>query len=622
MSVPIHLEEKLNALPAKPGVYLMKDSGGTVIYVGKAVSLRNRVRQYFQSSRNHPPKVVAMVQRIADFEYMVTDSEVEALILECNLIKRYKPWYNVRLKDDKSYPYLKVTLGEAFPRVCLTRRVVKDGSKYFGPFTNSGAVRETLKLVKKLFPLRTCNVKIDLAEDDTGRSNMPRPCLNYHISRCPAPCTGNITRQAYMETIKEIIMFLEGRHEDLVKDLEAKMYEASENLDFERAARLRDQVKAIRAVTEQQKIVSSAWEDKDVVALARDETGSCAQVFFIRQGKLVGHEHFLLVEHGGQDDREALTAFVKQYYAFASYVPKEIVLQREIDEMNIIARWLEERRGSKVILTVPKRGDAKKLVDMVAKNAQLVLERMKVEALATKDRTAKALEELAEHLGLDEAPRRIECYDISNIQGTLAVGSMVVFEDGKPKKSDYRRFKIKTVEGPNDFAMIEEVIRRRFARALDDDPDSKFAELPDLVIIDGGKGQLGAARKAMRELGFDDITTCGLAKQFELIFMEGRDEPIVLPRGSGALFLVQRIRDEAHRFAITYHRKLRGRAGVRSELLNVPGIGPKRLKALLAAFGSVEGMRKASEEELAAVEGMNASAARNLYEYLHGEGRK
>lgn len=622
MSVPIHLEEKLNALPAKPGVYLMKDSGGTVIYVGKAVSLRNRVRQYFQSSRNHPPKVVAMVQRIADFEYMVTDSEVEALILECNLIKRYKPWYNVRLKDDKSYPYLKVTLGEAFPRVCLTRRVVKDGSKYFGPFTNSGAVRETLKLVKKLFPLRTCNVKIDLAEDDTGRSNMPRPCLNYHINRCPAPCTGNITRQAYMETIKEIIMFLEGRHEDLVKDLEAKMYEASENLDFERAARLRDQVKAIRAVTEQQKIVSSAWEDKDVIALARDETGSCAQVFFIRQGKLVGREHFLLVEHGGQDDREALTAFVKQYYAFASYVPKEIVLQREIDEMNIIARWLEERRGSKVILTVPKRGDAKKLVDMVAKNAQLVLERMKVEALATKDRTAKALEELAEHLGLDEAPRRIECYDISNIQGTLAVGSMVVFEDGKPKKSDYRRFKIKTVEGPNDFAMIEEVIRRRFARALDDDPDSKFAELPDLVIIDGGKGQLGAARKAMRELGFDDITTCGLAKQFELIFMEGRDEPIVLPRGSGALFLVQRIRDEAHRFAITYHRKLRGRAGVRSELLNVPGIGPKRLKALLAAFGSVEGMRKASEEELAAVEGMNASAARNLYEYLHGEGRK
>ena len=604
-----NLDQKLKLLPDKPGVYLMQGEGGKVIYVGKAISLKNRVRSYFQNTAGHTAKVKAMVARIVDLEYIITDSEVEALILECNLIKRYRPNYNVRLRDDKHYPYLKVTVNEVFPRVLITRSIKKDGARYYGPFTSSGAVQATLKLLKKLFPLRSCK-RQNLA---TGA----RPCLNHHIKRCLAPCAGIIEKEHYANLVKEVCLFLEGRHETLIKTMEQQMLQAAEEMQFERAAELRDQIKALEKVAERQKIVSSDLADQDVIAMARGFDEVCVMVFFIRSGKLLGREpHFLQ----GTDDlsrSEVITAFVKQYYSQVEFIPKEILLDEEAGEGDIITQWLKQKRGGKVTIHVPRRGAKKELVDMVAKNALQELEQHNAQLQQEKAMTEGAVLELQQYLNLSNPPWRMECYDISNTQGTESVGSMVVFEGGKPKNQDYRRFKIKTVEGPNDFASMQEVLGRRFKRAAAQ-LNSKWT-LPDLVIIDGGKGQLGAAREIMKELGFGHIPTFGLAKEEEHLFTEGNPDPIILPRGSKPLYLIQRIRDEAHRFALTYHRNLRTKRNLRSVLEDIPGIGSKRKQALYKHFGSLAKIRAASVEELAAAPGMTKTAAREVWEFFQSE---
>ena len=621
----MQVTEKLQYLPSKPGVYIYRDMAGEVIYVGKAVSLKNRVRSYFQSGANLTPKVRAMVPKIADLEYIVTDSEVEALILESNLIKEHRPRYNVFLKDDKSYPYLKITLNEDFPRVYITRRVIRDGARYFGPYTRVGAVHETLRLLKKLFPFRTCKQKEPPVRD--------RPCLNHHIKRCLGPCCGLTGKQEYRKAVGEICLFLEGRQEELVKHLKKRMEEAAEALLFEQAAELRDQLRAVDAVMEKQKIVSTGLEDQDVVALARGISEACVMVFFIRGGKLTGREHFLL--HGTEDMEraEVVTAFIKQYYHQAQFFPREVLLPEIAEEeTEVISRWLSEKKGAKVALRVPKRGEKRSLLEMAEKNALLLLDQIEQERLSSrqdKDNLELALGELAKALGLSKPPYRLECYDISNTQGTETVASMVVFEAGKPQKDQYRRFKIKTVEGPNDFASMQEVIGRRFKRGKEErelvntgqlsSKEAKFHRLPDCVIVDGGKGQLSVAREVMHDLGFGYIPAFGLAKQEELLFKEGEKEPVALPRDSQALYLVQRLRDEAHRFAVTYHRQLRSKRNLKSLLDEVDGIGPKRRRELLKAFSSLEDIAKAGLEELAAVEGMNKKAAEAVYEFFHKE---
>jgi len=638
------LENKLRLLPDKPGVYLMKDARGQIIYVGKARSLKNRVRSYFQSVKNMLPKVQALVAHIEDLEYIITDSEVESLILECNLIKKHRPKYNIRLRDDKNYPYLKVTVNEEFPRVIITRTVKKDGARYFGPFTNAGAVNETLKLLKKVFPIRSCK-----------RPELPlkgRPCLNYHIKRCLAPCTGEVDRESYLAMIKDIVLFLEGRQEDLAARLRAKMEEAAENLDFEKAAELRDQLLAIEKVVEKQKMVSHDLEDQDVIAMARGFDEALMQVFYVRGGKLIGSDHHLLQGTDEMSRVEVMTAFIKQFYAQVEYVPKEILISEEVEEQDVIEEWLKEKKGSKVYLKVPRRGDKLKLVEMAARNALQTLEQYNAELERKQAMTTGAVAELQQYLGLEKAPDRIECYDISNIQGAETVASMVVFEAGEPKNSEYRRFKIKTVEGPNDFASMQEVIGRRFKRAAGNRPSATsyqppvegrlsvagnaaievsrettncelrttgFNKLPDLVIIDGGKGQLNAARAVMKELGFEAIPTYGLAKEFEHLFREGQPDPIILPRNSKALYLIQRIRDEAHRFAITYHRKLRDKRNLRSVLDDIPGVGSKRKQALLKHFGSLAKIKKASLDELADAPGMNRTVAQEVWEFFQGQ---
>lgn len=617
----MELAEKLKRLPDSPGVYLMKNGSGEIIYVGKAVSLKNRVRSYFQSSRNHSPKVVSMVSQIADFEYILTDSEVEALILECNLIKKHKPRYNVRLVDDKSYPYLKVTIDEEFPRIYITRKIVKDGSKYYGPYTDVGALRETMNLLKRIFPLRSCKQK--------SVRNQVRPCLNYHIKRCLAPCSGKIERETYMQMINSVCMFLEGRQEDLVKSLESRMEEAAENLNFEQAAVLRDQIKAIEKVVEKQKIVLSDISDHDIIGIAREGELACVVVFFIRGGKLMGREHFILDETVEMNDNEILSTFVKQYYIQVQYVPKEILLPSGLLEEEIISTWLSQRKGGKVSLRVPKRGEKAQLLGLAVKNAFEELSQHRAQEEQARLKIQGALLGLKNYLGLSSLPRRIECYDISNTQGTESVASMVVFIDGKPRVDQYRRFKIKTVEGPNDFASMQEVISRRFSRAKKEQDDiengkldrekAKFAELPSLVIIDGGKGQLNAAREAMRNSGFASVPAFGLAKENEWLFAENDPEPIILPRNSESLYLLQRIRDEAHRFAITYHRNLRGKRSLKSILDDIPGIGAKRRKALMEHFRSMAKLRNASVEEICQAPGIPRNVAETVYEYLQQE---
>jgi excinuclease ABC subunit C len=603
--------DQLKALPAKPGVYIMRNAKGDVIYVGKAASLRNRVRSYFGAPRSLEPKTRRLVQQVEDFEYIVTGSEQEALILEATLVKQYQPFYNVRLKDDKHYPYLKVDLTDPWPRVYITRKVENDGARYFGPFASSSSVRTTLDLVNKLFPWRSCTKEI------TGTD--ARPCLDYYIKRCIAPCTAYCTKEEYDAVIRQVILFLEGRTEEVLTDLTEKMHEAANGFDFERAAQIRDQIDAVKRVTERQQMATTRPVEMDVFGLARQDDEACVQVFFVRGTKVTGRDHFLV--HGVKDepDETVLASFLEQFYESAVYIPKDILLPAQSDETALIMLWLSGKKGKQVTISVPQRGERKRLIDLANENAGEALQMMRVKWLADKGKTGAALEQLQEALDLPEPPRRIECYDISNTQGTNSVASMVVFIDGHARPQEYRRFKIKTVEGANDFASHAEVMRRRFKRAKDlesnaeaTDKDRAWGALPDLVIIDGGKGQLSAALDAMRDVGVHDIPTVGLAKENEEIFVKDVSEPVILPRNSEGLYLVQRIRDEAHRFAITFHRSVRGKQGVQSALDEIPGIGPSRKKALIKKFGSVRGVREASLEEVAATAGFTKTLAEKV----------
>ncbi len=617
------LLERVKAVPQRPGVYLFRDDKGQVVYVGKAASLRNRMRSYFGAPHSFEPKLRALRDAIADFEYVVTHTEQEALHLEATLVKRHQPFFNVRLKDDKHYPYIKVDLADPWPRLYITRRVEKDGGRYFGPFASASSVRKTLDITKKLFPWRSCTMTI------TGHE--PRPCLEYYIHRCIAPCTSYCTKEEYDEVIRETILFLEGRTDEVVGTLEAQMEAASEALEFERAANLRDQLRAIEQVTETQTVASTKPTDEDVFGLARKDGEAMVQALFVRGIKLVGTDHFSLA--GAQDvsEGEVLGSFLKQFYGSATYVPRRLLLPFEVPETELLAAWLSERRGKPVELLVPRRGEKRKLVEMAQANAREALDQAHARWLADTGKTEAALEELADALELPDLPRRIECYDISNIQGTNAVGSMVVFVDGRPRPQEYRRFRIRTVQGSNDFAMMQEVLRRRFKkasapaeRASHDRESSRdrakaeaWAALPDLLIIDGGKGQLNAGLEVLREAGLEPIVpAAGLAKRNEELFVKDRSEPVVLPRTSQALFLVQRVRDEAHRFAITYHRGLRKKAAVQSALDSVPGIGPKRKKALLRKFGSVKAIREAPVEEIASTVGFTQSLAERVKELV------
>ncbi len=602
-----HLQTKLKTLPKQPGCYLFKDSSGAVLYVGKAVNLRQRVRSYFQKSAQHTPKVARMVRKIADIEWVVTDTELEALILECNLIKRHRPPYNVLMRDDKSYPYLCLTLGERFPRLLVTRRVRKDGSRYFGPFANSNAVWSTHRLLHRTFPLIPCG-KVWSGEA------VQRPCLYYHMGRCMAPCAGLTEPDAYRQVVQQVVLFLEGKGDTLIRQLKAQMMEHAENLEFERAAKLRDQIRALQEVLQQQKVVNPEGTDEDVIALVKDERGACVQMFFIRGGKLLGQRHFLLSEGAEEQPGVIIGEFLKQYYQDAPEVPERILLPYEVDEARIISQWLRQRRGSAVEIRVPHRGEEARLLELAAHNAELALQSLRQELEQKSEWLESALLELQEELHLPHLPQRIEAYDISNIQGIAPVGSMVVFEGGQPKKSDYRRFRIRWhPETPDDFAMMKEVLTRRLKEALEG--DEKWRVLPDLILIDGGRGQLNAALEVLQQMGFQ-IPAIGLAKRHEEVILPDVPEPIELPRHSKALHLLQRIRDEAHRFALSYHRKLREERAVRSPLDEIPGIGPRRKKMLLRLFGSIERIRSASVEELASVPTMTRKLAQQVLDYL------
>ena len=680
------LREKLRHLPDKPGAYMMKDDRGDVIYVGKAASLRSRVRSYFRKGQAHPPKVLVMTSKVKDVDWLVTDTEVEALMLECNLIKKHRPHYNVRLRDDKHYPYLCVTTSEPFPRVLVVRRVKQDGNTYFGPYADSSALRESQRLIRRTFRIRSCNKKLVGGEQD-------RPCLNLHMKQCESPCSGRITRIEYAELVKDTCLFLEGRAESLAARLEREMASAADNLDFERAARLRDQIGAVRKLIERQKVISTDETDQDVISVLADGVSTCVQLLFVRSGKLVGQEHFFLEGAAEESAESSLSEFMKQYYQRATYVPGEVFVSHDPAEREIIERLLSLKRGSKVRLAHPRRGHKRRLVEMAAENAALAMARSG--SGDEQEEAAKDLEALRQALGLPEAPARIEAYDISNVQGKEAVGSMVVFERGVPAKSRYRRFKIRTSDQPDDCAMMREVLTRRLAQVAAGDP--KFAPLPDLILVDGGRGQLNAAleavssqrpaassqppaassqqpgtrsqwpgasaetsapekpvtqgelpprpqagegrgegvtareRTALRQAQDESagsqpsaishqpfgIPVISLAKRLEEIYTPASAHPLLLPRESRALRLLQRIRDEAHRFALSYHHKLREKTVRKSVLDSIPGIGAQRRKALIRKFGSVAGVRRASLEELLCVPGMMRSTAQAVYEALH-----
>jgi excinuclease ABC subunit C len=582
----------------------MKNVRGDVIYVGKAAALRNRVRSYFQERGHSDPKTRELVSHITDFDVIRTDTESEALILENELIKRYQPIYNVRLKDNKTYPYICIT-NEEWPRVISTRRIIRDGSRYYGPYTSAGSVHKTLDLLNRLFPYRVCDIKI------TG--DAPRPCLYYHMGRCLGPCISATTREEYDRAIEGVALFLEGRGEELIPAMQARMEELAENLEFERAAKIRDELGAIEHVLERQKIVTGKGDDADVIAVAQSAGGDAVvQVAFIRNGKILGSEHFFMSGARIEDEPgQIMSSFVTQFYEDAAVVPPELVLEHGLPDEDLLSDWLADRRGGRVRLTVPKRGDKRQLVEMVAKSAVENLEQNRLRWLNDEQRMTAALTELSDELGLPALPRRIECFDISNLQGTNTVASMVVFEDGKPKKSDYRRFSVKTVEGIDDFASMREVVGRRFKRLASEPDTEAWARQPDLVIIDGGKGQLNAALAALKEVGIS-VPTVGLAKENEEIFLPGQQTPVILDRDSQALYLVQRVRDEAHRFAVSFHRQKRQKTAIKSALDELPGVGPKRKKALIAAFGSVKRIREASEEQLAQVEGISPALARQI----------
>ncbi len=598
-----HLEAELRALPAKPGVYLFRDREGKIIYVGKAANLKSRVRSYFGSPSNLPSKIQRLVSNMQDLEFVITSSDQEALILECDTIKRYAPRFNASLKDNKTFPYLKIDMKEDWPGVFITRRVQKDGARYFGPFANAGSVRKTLRLIKKIFPYRSCSKRVD------GKDQ--RPCLDYYIRQCLGPCIGAVEKDEYRAVIDQVILFLQGKQELILRELDAKMKAAAQRLQFERAALLRDQIDAIENVIEGQRIATTLQGEKDIIGLAQNETQAYVEIFFIRNNKLIGQDHFIMEGTQGDSPGQIMTSFVKQYYASASYVPALILLQHPVDELAVLSQWLSQQRGSKVELQVPQRGAKKKLVDTVADNAARGLElaqlkEMKAEVISS------GLQELKDRLHLPKMPRRIECYDVSNIQGTLAAASMVVLEKGWPKPAHYRRFRIKTVAGADDYAMIQETLRRRFKRAATG--EGAWGIIPDLVLIDGGKGQLNAALEVTEEL--DSMPMASLAKENEDVFIPGVPQPVYIPKDSPALHILQRARDEAHRFAVSYHRKLRRKESVASALDNVPGIGPKRKKALLKRFGSVEAIKGASPEELSQTEGMTLALANKVKEEL------
>lgn len=613
------IAEELKKLPQKPGVYLMKDADHHVIYVGKAVNLRNRVRQYFQSSRNQTAKTRSMVPHIREFEYIVTDSEMEALILECNLIKKYHPYYNIMLKDDKTYPYIKVTVQEMFPRIFVTRRVEKDKAKYYGPFTDVLAMKETVETLHKLFPIRKCKKSLP---KEIGKE---RPCLNFHIGQCLAPCSGKVSAAEYQVYVKDAMDFLEGKHEDIMKKMEREMAEAAESMEYEKAASLRDKLRAIQSVAQKQKMANTGLGDVDVIAFVRAFQECLVQVFFIRGGKMTGRENFTLTAPEEQSRSEILTAFVKQFYSGTAFIPKEIILQEDLmeEERGLIADYLAQRRGSKVTLTVPVKGEKHKLVELAHQNAMLIFEQFGEKLRREEQRTKGAMEELRQALGLPTPLRRVEAYDISNTQGFESVGSMVVFEDGKAKNSDYRKFKIKTVIGANDYASMKEVITRRLNHAIREKTEGKassFTRLPDLILMDGGKTQVHAAEEVLAAFGME-IPVCGMVKDEKhrtrgLLF---REKEIQMPLTSEGFKLVTRIQDEVHRFAITYHRKLRQERNLHSVLDDIPGIGEVRRKALLRHFGSVENIAQAEVADLLEVAEMTIPSAEQVYAFFHRE---
>ena len=591
------LAAKLQMLPELPGVYLMKDAKGKIIYVGKAIVLKNRVRQYFQSSKNHSPKVRAMVANIADLDTIIVASEVEALILECNLIKKHHPRYNISLKDDKSYPYVKVTMAEDYPRVLITRRHIKDGSRYFGPYTDVGALHESLKLIKRLFPLRSCRRMAD------------RPCLEYHIKRCLAPCQNKISVAEYLSMIQTVCLFLEGRTDVMEKELTAQMQAAAAEYKFEAAGRIRDRLLAIKKITEKQRIVTAAG-DQDAIGLAVGDYGVCATVLVIRGGKMIGAEHFLLRNIEDESEENLLSAFLSQYYHQATSLPREVLMPVPVNDAELLGKWLSEQRGLKVQLIVPRRGDKFDVVNLAAENARKYLKESAEAKQMSEEGGIKAMEELGHYLHLTVPPRRMECFDISHNQGSETVASMVVFENGHPQKAAYRRFKIKSAEGkPDDFKSMREVTTRRYGKIAAE-------ELPNLIVIDGGLGQLSSALSVIRGAGHHDVPVVGLAKQHELIFVEGSSEPIELPRHSQALYLIQRIRDEAHRFAITYHRKLRRKRNLTSVLDNIVGIGAKRRQLLWEHYGQLGKIKNATVDDLASIKGMTRESAQAVYNFF------
>ncbi len=608
-----HIQNQVDALPHGPGVYLMQDVDGNVIYIGKTVDLRNRVRSYLHASAHEHPKTRALVAEIDDVDFIVTDSELEALILEANLIKKHRPRYNVRFKDDKRYPYIKITSSAPYPKVMITRRIEQDGSRYFGPYTSSSAVHETLDLLRKSFPYLTCN------RDITGEDE--RPCLYYEIKRCLGPCIGAVSKEAYRRMIDGLVCFLEGRGEEVIADLEERMCAASDGWDFEEAASLRDQLRAVQSIVRQQKVVSVAGADQDVIAFAREEDDACVQVFFIRGGKLLGREYFVLEGAREEDDRQVIGAFLKQFYEEAAYVPPEVLLPEQVDEALIIERWLKRKRGDKVALRVPRRGKKRQLVEMASRNAAETLAALRVQWQADAHKQERALAELEEVLELPKTPARIECYDISTIQGAETTGSMVVFVQGVPRKSHYRRFNVRDVGGQDDYASMREVLERRFRRwriaqseeILGARDIKGWAKLPDLLLVDGGKGQLAVALDVLESHDLlDAVPVAALAKRREDVFLPDRPRPLSLPRRSQGLFLLQRVRDEAHRFAVRHHRIRRRKAGLASQLESIPGVGPARRKDLLRAFGSVEAIRAASVEELEAVPGLPRSVVKAI----------
>lgn len=625
-----NIEEELKKLPASPGVYIMHDRHDEIIYVGKAVSLKNRVRQYFQESRSKTAKIEKMVSRIARFEYIITDSELEALVLECNLIKEHRPRYNTMLKDDKTYPYIKVTMDEAFPRVLFSRTMKKDKCRYFGPYTSAGAVKDTIDLIQKLWKLRTCARRLP---QDIGKE---RPCLNYHIKQCQAPCQGYISQEEYGKAVAQTLDFLNGKYEPVLSMLEEKMMQASDGMDFEKAIEYRELLNSVKQVAQKQKITSQSMEDRDIIAMARDSEDAVVQVFFVRDGKLIGREHFHISASTAGDDSQIIGSFVKQFYAGTPFIPREVWVQQEFEEMELVSQWLTKRRGQNVKFVIPKKGQKERLVELAAKNALLVLSQDKEKIKREELKTIGAMNQVGEWLGLSGV-KRIEAFDISNISGFESVGSMVVYEDGRPRRNDYRKFKIKTVQGPNDYASMEEVLTRRFEHGLSErqelmetetqegmpgdlDRFGSFTRFPDLIMMDGGRGQVNVAIKVLERLGIS-IPVCGMVKddnhRTRGLYYQNAEIPI--DRYSEGFKLITRIQDEAHRFAIEYHRSLRSRGQVRSVLDDIEGIGPARRKALMRRFKSLEAVRDASLEELSSTEGMNRRAAESVYGFFHGE---